>query len=689
MNQKFNLKANNFIKNMLRYSYLIIMALLLNAVVNEIIVSANKIISVNIDYMLSGEAVDIGSIIEKFIYLTLSGFVLSFAGSRLSLKYAVRVINSYRKQISSKLYRIDYSYYDNAGTATIINKVNSDIAEAENFLTEHFATIITNITAALIYANYVRRINVVLFVAVVVSYPLVIWLSNILVKKMRDVSKVYRLKVDAMLGIDHEAIMGYQIIKAFGLQKYFENRMHNASEELVETEQIRTGISNTAIVIRRLIQWIPSILCAFLSIWLVRNGQLTVGELVGFVVILEKFVESIIGIPFAIVDATGCMVCIGRLEGILSAKDEHFGDKTYKATNIDNSVSDENVLDEDYVIEFDNIKFAYKEDENVLNDVSFKIKKGENIAIVGSSGGGKTTIFRLLCGLYHASDGTYKLYGMDINEWNIESARENMALVSQNTFLFPGTIEENIRYGNINATHDEVVNACKDARIHDFIEGLADGYKTVISEGGSQLSGGQRQRIAIARAILKNTPILLLDEPTSAIDEGTEQLIQDALDRLCKGKTSITIAHRLSTIEDHAKTYKGHAAVIRRNTGTVKVSPDETSAVESTSAAAVDGMPDGYVPGESVAPESSAAATTAAGSSGTSAATASTGGSETKGTHSETTAASTTAAATEAATTAAPATEATTAAAPNGPGDETTAAATTEAVGNIAGFPGN
>lgn len=550
MNQKFNLKTNNFIKNMLRYSYLIIMALLLNAVVNEIIVSANKIISVNIDYMLSGEAVDINSIIVKFTYLTLSGFVLSFAGSRLSLKYAVRVINSYRKQISSKLYRIDYSYYDNAGTATIINKVNSDIAEAENFLTEHFAAIITNITAALIYANYVRRINVVLFVAVVVSYPLVIWLSNILVKKMRDVSKVYRLKVDAMLGIDHEAIMGYQIIKAFGLQKYFENRMHNASEELVETEQIRTGISNTAIVIRRLIQWIPSILCAFLSIWLVRNGQLTVGELVGFVVILEKFVESIIGIPFAIVDATGCMVCIGRLEGILSAKDEHFGDKTYKATNIANSVSDKSILDVDYVIEFDNIKFAYKEGENVLNDVSFKIKNGENIAIVGSSGGGKTTIFRLLCGLYHASVGTYKLYGMDINEWNIESARENMALVSQDIFLFPGTIEENIRYGNTNATHDEVVNACKDARIHDFIEGLADGYETVISEGGSQLSGGQRQRIAIARAILKNTPILLLDEPTSAIDEGTEQLIQDALDRLCKGKTSITIAHRLSTIKD-------------------------------------------------------------------------------------------------------------------------------------------
>ena len=539
-----NLKENKFIRNMLRYAYLIIIALLLNAAVNEIIVSANKIISVSIDSMLASEAVDIGAIIVKFIYLTLLGFLLSFAGSNLSLKYGVRVINAYRKQISNKLYRIDYSYYDNASTATIINKVNSDIAEAENFLTEHFATIITNVTAALIYANYVRKINVVLFIAVVVSYPFVIWLSNILVKRMRDVSKVYRLKVDAMLGIDHEAIMGYQIIKAFGLQKHFEDRMHKASEELVETEQMRTSISNTAIVIRRLIQWIPSILCAFLSIWLVRNGQLTVGELVGFVVILEKFVESIIGIPFAIVDATGCMVCIGRLEGILSAKDEYFGDKTEPDILLNGGRS------LDYAIEFDNIKFAYKESENVLNDVSFKIKNGENIAIVGSSGGGKTTIFRLLCGLYHANAGTYKLYGMDINEWNIESARNNMALVSQDTFLFPGTIEENIKYGNVNATHDEVVNACKDARIHDFIEGLTDGYATVISEGGSQLSGGQRQRIAIARAILKNTPILLLDEPTSAIDEGTEQLIQDALDRLCKGKTSITIAHRLSTIKD-------------------------------------------------------------------------------------------------------------------------------------------
>ena len=147
MNQKFNLKGNNFIKNMLRYSYLIIVSLLLNAAVNGIIVSANRIISVNIDHMLAGEAVDISTVIIKFIYLTLSGFVLSFAGSRLSLKYAVRVINSYRKQISSKLYRIDYSYYDNAGTATIINKVNSDRAFCNNYNKYYGGTYICQLCA--------------------------------------------------------------------------------------------------------------------------------------------------------------------------------------------------------------------------------------------------------------------------------------------------------------------------------------------------------------------------------------------------------------------------------------------------------------------------------------------------------------------------------------------------------------
>ena len=172
------------------------------------------------------------------------------------------------------------------------------------------------------------------------------------------------------------------------------------------------------------------------------------------------------------------------------------------------------------------------------------------MAFVGDSGGGKSTIFHLLCGFYSLGSGTYKLFGRDFSEWNVETAREKMALVSQNVFLFPTSIRENVRYGNLNASNEEIVEACKNARIHDFIVGLPEGYDSIAGERGVLLSGGERQRISIARAFLKNAPILLLDEPTSAVDVETETLISEALDKLSHNKTCITIAHRLSTIQN-------------------------------------------------------------------------------------------------------------------------------------------
>ena len=172
------------------------------------------------------------------------------------------------------------------------------------------------------------------------------------------------------------------------------------------------------------------------------------------------------------------------------------------------------------------------------------------MAFVGESGGGKSTIFHVLCGFHAKTGGSYRLLGRKIEDWNREALRKQLALVSQNVFLFPTTVEENIAYGNPAATHEEIVEACKKAEIHDFIMTLPDGYQTLVGERGAMLSGGQKQRISIARAILKNASILLLDEPTSAIDVETEQLIQKAINAVSEGRTCITIAHRLSTIVD-------------------------------------------------------------------------------------------------------------------------------------------
>ena len=208
------------------------------------------------------------------------------------------------------------------------------------------------------------------------------------------------------------------------------------------------------------------------------------------------------------------------------------------------------VLAAENVIAFDQVDFAYHEEVPVLQGLTFSVKKGENIAFVGESGGGKSTIFRILCGFYEKTAGEYRFFGRRIEEWNREALREQIALVSQNVFLFPTTIAENIAYSKPGATKEQIVEACKKAQIHDFIQTLPEGYDTMVGERGAILSGGQKQRLAIARAILKDAPVLLLDEPTSALDVETESGIQEAISTVMAGRTCVTIAHRLSTVQN-------------------------------------------------------------------------------------------------------------------------------------------
>ncbi len=313
--------------------------------------------------------------------------------------------------------------------------------------------------------------------------------------------------------------------------------MHAAALDLVDNEEKRAKVSNTAMLIRKLIQWIPNIVCAVYAVALVMQGKLTIGGLMAFILVLGRLVEAFMGLPFNMVDAAGSIVSIRRVEEILQAEEEPSGDSSAPSGG-------------DVVLAFDDLTFGYSDAQTVLENVQFDVRKGEKVAFVGESGGGKSTIFRLLCGFYRPQKGVYRLYGRDFADWDREKAREQFALVSQNVFLFPVSIEENVRYGRWNATHAEIVEACREAEIYDFIESLPMKYQTVVGERGAMLSGGQRQRIAIARAILKDAPILLLDEPTSAIDEGTEAEIQRAIARVSEGRTCLTIAHRLSTIQD-------------------------------------------------------------------------------------------------------------------------------------------
>ncbi|MDE6915145.1 MAG: ABC transporter ATP-binding protein/permease [Lachnospiraceae bacterium] len=527
-----------YLRYMIKYGYLLLGGVVCVCLLNLAIVRGNSVISSVIDDMLSGNEIVLGMFLPEFIAITIAGFVLAFLGQQLAGLYSVKVSGAYRKCVVEKLYHIEYAYLKNENMATIINKINSDMGEAESFLQFPFPMLISDITAVIIYAVYIGSMNISLLVVMLISYPAVFWIAGILVKKISVLSGTYREKSDAITGIAQDALSGILVLRSFGLEDYFQGQMQKATKALVDNEEKRTRISNTAIVVRNMIQWLPNIICAVYCVILVSRGTFSLGNLIAFIVVLGKMVQSFIGIPWCFVDAAGNIVCIRRIEEILNTPDEISGSET------------EGKTDTDVIISLKDLCFGYSEESKVLDGLELTVRAGENIALVGESGGGKSTIFNLLCAFYAPKSGSYKLYGREIGEWNAQAARERLALVSQNVFLFPTTVAENVAYGNPDATQEEIVEACKKAQIHDFIMTLPQGYQTITGERGALLSGGQKQRISIARAILKNAPVLLLDEPTSAVDVETEELIQKALENVMKGRTCITIAHRLSTIQN-------------------------------------------------------------------------------------------------------------------------------------------
>ena len=530
---------------MIRHGALLLAEAILALAVSVILVQGNKIISGVIDEMLSGRQVLFGSFLLQFLIYTVVGTIAAFLQSAAASRYAVAVCTEYRDLVGEKLYRTEYKYFDANYSATLLNKVIGDLGEIASFLETVLPDMIASFIGIFTYAAYIGETNLGLLMVILITYPLIFWIAGKLVKRIRGLQANYRQKTDVMAQIAQDAVSGILVLRSFGIEEVFRKKMHKASVELVENEEKRTQITNTAIVVRKLIQWLPNIISAVYAVWLVSRGAVSLGGLVGFILILSKFVDAYTGLPFAMVDASAGMVSVDRVEKILSAEEEPSGEGCVDAA----TRAAENV------ITFEKVDFSYHENVPVLQRLTFSVKKGENVAFVGESGGGKSTIFRILCGFYEKTGGEYRIFGRPIEEWNREALREQIALVSQNVFLFPTTIAENIAYSKPGTTREQIEEACKKAQIHEFIQTLPEGYETMVGERGAILSGGQKQRIAIARAILKDAPVLLLDEPTSALDVETESGIQEAIRTVMAGRTCITIAHRLSTIQNADRIY--------------------------------------------------------------------------------------------------------------------------------------
>lgn len=531
-----------FMKLTQKYFYWLALELIGATFLASIIVKGNNLIAEAVDTMLAGTK---GEVINKpFIIGLITCMGFSFIASLLkdigALQFSVNIQQDFRKKASNKLLKLEFKYFDTHGSGSILTKMIEDLNIAGEFFSDTLPTIIGIIVEAAILMFSIMNMDSMLIVAIAVCYPIVMMISHYASKRIAALAEKRWDKVDRMIDIAYDFMGGITIGRSFNLLPTMDHKIKEANKEILEFEFKRSRLSSISWVLNHLVNFMPHVVLGTVALFRVIGGSLTVGEMTYFILVLGRIIHPLGELPSLFNDAKSHMVSIKRLEAIIGQPEEASGewcDLGQEKKDIP-------------VIEFEDVSFGYETDSPVLKHLGFSIKKGQQVAFVGGSGEGKSTIFKLLCGFYKKSEGNYKLYGKAFEEWNIDAARKLFSLVSQNVFLFPETIAQNIGYGKKEATMEEIVQAAKDANIHEFIMTLSNGYETVVGERGERLSGGQKQRLSIARAFLKDAPILLLDEPTSAIDVETEELIKEAISRISKGRTVLTIAHRLSTIED-------------------------------------------------------------------------------------------------------------------------------------------
>lgn len=452
------------------------------------------------------------------------------------------VIIDIRAAVFKKLQRLSVSFYDKNKTGTIMSYVTNDVNALQSAIVENTIEMITEgfiligSVVAMIYLDW----RLTLFT--VCTFPVVLWFMEFFGKKIRKTGGRIQECTADITSVLQESVASARVIKSFVREDYEVDRF-----DVENRANFRANMKNAQLMatLTPVVELVAAIGVTMI-IWYggnnVINGTITAGSLVAFLTYAVNISNPIKRLTRVIGNIQKALAAAQRVFMIIDMPEE-----------IAESRDAKQLPEVSGKVEFQNVSFAYDDKGNVITDLSFSVKPGEVIAIVGPSGAGKSTIANLLPRFYDVNKGDIKIDGHSVREVTLDSLREQVGIVPQETMLFNGSVYNNILYGRLDATKEEIEAAAKAANAHDFIMQLTDGYETKLGDRGVNLSGGQRQRIAIARAILKNPRILILDEATSALDTESERVVQEALDRLMVGRTSFVIAHRLSTVKNADK----------------------------------------------------------------------------------------------------------------------------------------
>lgn len=468
-----------------------------------------------------------------FIRMLLRYFV-QYYGHIIGIKMQAQM----RLDMFKKLQKLPFSFFDENETGKIMSRLTSDLADISELA--HHGPENLLISGIMVVASfcYLLSINIPLTLIVFTCVPLLGAAAYFFRKKMHAAFMESRKSVAQISAAVESSVTGIRVTKAFNNEKTEVEKFNDGNDRLIRARKVAYDAMGKFFSSTNFVTDIFNILVLIAGGLFLYNGKIDFGDYSAFIISINLFISPVMTLANFTEQYQNASTGFARFLEIMDEKEEEEREGAKPAKNIRGEIS------------FENVSFSYKESDMVLKGVSFDIKEGSKTAFVGPSGGGKTTICHLIPRFYPINEGSIKIDGTDIRDITLDSLRDNIGIVQQDVFLFNGTLRENIMYGRVDATEEEMIEAAKKAKIHDYIMTLANGYDSQIGERGVKLSGGQKQRISIARIFLKNPAILILDEATSALDNTTEILIQSEFDKLCEGRTTLIVAHRLSTVKN-------------------------------------------------------------------------------------------------------------------------------------------
>lgn len=470
------------------------------------------------------------------VYLLRMGlnYFIQYYGHVMGVKMQAQM----RSDMFNHLEKLPYSFFDNHETGKIISRMTNDLMDISELAHHGPENLLISSISIIASFVYLCTINWWLTLIVFACVPFLILITMLLRKKMRSAFMRSRQSIGEINAALESSITGIRVTKAFNNSEIESEKFEEGNKKFVHARtdaykamgQFHSGTS--------FINDVFNVVVLIAGGFFLSKGFIQVGDYTAFTISVGLFIGPVMTLIGFMEQYQNGVTGFQRFLEIMDAEPEK-----------DDPDAEEMKVAEGH-IEFKNVNYSYSEGEEVLKNVSLDIKKGEKFALVGPSGGGKTTICHLIPHFYDVKNGQILIDGKDINKITRSSLRANIGIVQQDVYLFNASIRDNILYGRPGATEEEVIEAAKRANIHNYIMSMPNGYDTVIGERGVKLSGGQKQRLSIARVFLKDPAILILDEATSALDNTTEILIQNSLDELCKGRTTIVVAHRLSTVKN-------------------------------------------------------------------------------------------------------------------------------------------